>query len=260
MAAPQPKTSELGKFLNLELAKPRSDDLTLKRMERDARALMGSADARIRGEAQFILGAIEGLRFRIDEARDHLDQAVAITGGSAHVLTNYAAVLGSLGFTIEALDKAEHALEKDAGSPTLLRSAIKLAAACFDIERTEAFERRLRALGVGDDDRFVKNARHYVEWQRRLFSTPGVTREALVNRYRVAVSVAFAHHVRISEERVTSTDHGILLEWSVGCDDDEVAAMNFETVSALSDLPPDASDLQLAFGYTSAETSVRLAA
>lgn len=256
MIAPKPKTVELAELVNLELHKPRSDALALKRLERDALALRKSQDSGIRGDALALLGVIEGLRFNFDGMRQYFEQALAATGYSPHVYVNYASILGSLGRPVEALAMVERALEKTPDDIEALRLALKLATDAFDVGKADDFARRLRNLDALNDDPQIRRALQCVDWQKILLGAPRVTRNAVLERYIAARSIASKHRVRVPEERTSTSNRGILVEWTVDCDDEEVAEMNFETASVLAQLRPDPSELLIAFGFTSTGASV----
>lgn len=260
MTVPKPKTDELTNLVNLELFKPRSDELVLKRLEREAGALLKSSDSEIRNSALMALGMVRSLAFDLDGAKQYFEQALAATGNAPMAYHNYAAMLGSMGRFDEALHVAETGLKKAPADPGLLRLALKLASDVFEIEKAEEFSRRLQNLELFDEDMQNLRAIESVAWQKLLLTTPEVSRDAVLRRYLAARAVAFSHRVRVQEERTSQSVRGILIEWLVDCDDEEIAKMNYDVAIALSRFECDPSEQLISFGFSPSTEKVALPA
>jgi hypothetical protein len=253
MTLPKPKTGEIADLLNAELHKPRSDELTLKRLEREIGSMFRSPDSDIRTEALVLSGALAALRFDIPLARQSYENALAASGYSPHIYYNYAATLLSMGLPDEALAVIEKGCEKAPGEAGMLTLAVEAAGAAIDLEKLEGFGNRLAALQLPEMDPGVRDALEGANWQRSLLESPGVTREELLKRYKCARRISHEHRLRIPEERASSSTRGTLIEWAVDCGATEIAQMNLEAALALADLPPDPCEPLIAFGYTSAQ-------
>ena len=252
MTAPKPKTAEIAERINRELLKSRSDELVIKRLEREVAALGKSSDSQVRAQALALHGAIAALRFDVDQMRTHFEQALAASGYVPHVYANYAAMLGGLGLSGEALAMAERALAKSPNDPENLRVAIHTASNAFAVDQVERYASELAKLGkLSENDPYIRKALGALKWQRTVLAMPMVTPQSLLLRYDTARGIAREHRVRTPEERATTSSRGTLVEWSVDGADDEIAAMNLEVATRLSALEPDPSELAIAFGFTS---------
>lgn len=251
MAQPQPKTAEIADLLNAELHRPRSDEFSLRRLEREIASLLKSTDSNVRSEALSLSGALAALRFDLPSARRYYEQALAATGNAAGVYLNFASVLLSMGIASEALVMIDKAVAKSPDDPMVLRLAVRAAGTAFELEKVTMLGQRLSALKVPDDGRWVQEAIDGVNWQRALLESPGVTRPALLERYERARRIAIEHRVRVPHERATSTLRGTLIEWVVDCEAREIAQMNFEVAVSLAELPPDPCESLISFGFSS---------
>jgi len=251
MTLPQPKADEVADLLNAEFHKPRSDEFSLKRLEREIASLLRSSDSAIRTEALSLSGALAALRFDFPSMRRYYEQSLAAAGYSARVYFNFATVLHSMGIAGDALKAIESAVEKAPDDLGVLRLAVKAAGTAFDLEKLDAHVRRLASLDASDEDDAISEALGGTVWQRPLLETPGVTRQALLERFERARKVASEHRVRVRHERSTTSIRGTLVEWAVDCDADEIAQMNFEVALALSEFSPDPCESMISFGFNS---------
>ncbi len=258
MPTPKPKSLELKKLIEAELHKPRSDELVLKRLEREADSLLKSQDADSRNEGLIVHGVVQGLRFDIEGAKRYFSQALAASGNSVMAYMNYASILGTLGLFSEALSNAELAVAKAPDDPAALSLALKLATDALDLEKAEHFADRLKKLDVLEKNSEAAKVLESLAWQYKMFEFPDVTREALFRRYESAREVASVHCLRIAFELGNCSSEGVLVEWFVDCSDDEIAAMNLDVSAAIAALEPDPCDALVAFGYTSKEALASL--
>lgn len=249
MAIAKPKTSQLAQVINDELRKSRSDEFTLKRLEREAATLRSAPDAKVRVEALAILGMVHALNFDIEGTRRHFEDALRASGHATIMYENYASILGTLGMPGAALPLAEKAAQKSPDDPTVLRLVIKLSSDAFAVDKVREYARRLASLEKLEDDDEAQKALASISWQQPILELPGVTREALLQRYEAAWAVARAHKVRIQEERASVSSRGVLVEWPVDCNNEQIATMNLEVVDALSDFEPNPCEFHIAFGY-----------
>lgn len=259
MPIPQPKTAELADRLNAELHKPRSDEMTLKRLERDIVSLQQAADSNVRMQALMLLGVLEGLRFDVDSSKRMFEQALAASGYDPLVYVNYATTMQALGRFSDALSLIEKAADKSPDVMTL-RLALKHASDAFALDRVDYYAAWLDRLKVPNDDTGVTQALHASAWQRELLRLPGVTREDVLARYQAARSVAVVHRVRVAHETAMTSMRGILVEWPVACTDEEVQQMNFEVIENLGRFEHYPGEMAISFGYRASEERVSAAA
>lgn len=250
---------DLTRAVNAERAKPRSSELVLKRLEREATALLKAQDSEVRTGGLVLLGAIEALRFEVDGTRRYFEQALAASGRASIVYVNYASTLATLGLSSEAAQMIEKAIDRSPDIATL-REALKLSANGVEPDRTRHYAAWLGRLDAPDDDPEVRKALESLLWQEFVLQTPGATVQALRERYECARSIAHAHRVRIRDERATLSSRGALVEWAAMCGDDAITRMNFEVAEALAALEPNPVEERVAFGYTPLAVEAAIAA
>ena len=95
-------------------------DFELRKIERDARALMGE-DAAF---ANTVLGAVAALRGNAENSRRHHESALKRSGWSATAYQNYSVSLTLLGKLTEAFELEIEAYERYPGDKELLRQAV----------------------------------------------------------------------------------------------------------------------------------------
>ena len=117
------KASELAEQLNAITCADEANDLALRRIEREAQALMAADPA----GAHTALGALAVLQGRIDDVRRHHDIALQQSGHSAEAYRNYSASLMNLGEMIEAFETAREAFRRAPDDGGALRHLILVA-------------------------------------------------------------------------------------------------------------------------------------
>lgn len=117
------KAAELVERINAAAYAGEADDLELRRIERDAQALMAADPV----GAHTVLGAVAVLRGRPDEVRRHHRIALEQSGHSAQASRNYSVSLMQLGEMIEAFDAVRGALRRAPDDGDMLRQAILTA-------------------------------------------------------------------------------------------------------------------------------------
>ena len=121
--SPVPRFNEILETLQLCAAGTELSEFELRRIERDARALMRK-DA---GFAHTVLGAVAALRGNSEEARQHHDIALKRSGWSATAYQNYSVSLTLLGELTEAFKLEIEAYQRYPGDKELLRQVVGTA-------------------------------------------------------------------------------------------------------------------------------------
>ncbi len=253
MGIPQPKTNEITEQLNFELTKPRSDEFTLKRLEREIRVLLNSADAETRMNALVLRGALAAAQFDAETARQWYEKALNAYAHAPDVYCTYVGMLMSLGYMSDALAVVEKGLEANPSDASLLLQAVRATASAFQFEKFEEYAARLVGLGSQAESPDFRKILENTRWQRRLLEQAGADPGALLKRFEAAHRVAMRHGVRVQEERVSASSRGALVEWTVGCADSEIMQMNFDVAVTLAEFEPDSCESVMAFGFTSVE-------
>ena len=117
------KASDLADQINAIAYADEANDLALRRIEREAQALMAADPV----GAHTVLGAVAVLRGRDDDVRRHHRIALEQSGRSAQACRNYSVSLMGLGETIEAFDAAREAFLRAPDDGDVLRHLILAA-------------------------------------------------------------------------------------------------------------------------------------
>ena len=121
-AVAESKTAHLIDQLGRIVAADSTDDLAIRRVEREAKALMSTEPA----SAHTVLGGIAALRRDLDEVQRHHRIALDVRK-SGITYFNFAVSLSLLGEMRGALEAAKSGLEAEPDDPRWLRHAIKLS-------------------------------------------------------------------------------------------------------------------------------------
>ena len=117
------KASGLAEQINAVTCEDEADDLALRRIEREAQALMAADPV----GAHTVLGAVAVLRGRDDDVRRHHHIALRQSGRSAQACRNYSVSLMGLGEMIEAFDAVREAFRRALDDGDVLRHLILTA-------------------------------------------------------------------------------------------------------------------------------------
>ena len=117
------KASGLAEQINAVTCADEADDLALRRIEREAQALMAADPV----GAHTVLGAVAVLRGRDDDVRRHHHIALQQSGRSAQACRNYSVSLMGLGEMTEAFDAAREAFRRAPDDGDVLRHLILVA-------------------------------------------------------------------------------------------------------------------------------------
>ena len=178
------KAQELVKSLTTIADAEELDEWGIRRLEREARALM-DADA---VAAHIVLGGVAALEGDIAAVREHHRIALQLSGNSVEALRNGAASLSRVGEMNEAFEAMLQAHESIPDEPCALNAAISMAVQSAHFHKARELYRRRRELFPDEP----------LEDEASTHKAAGAVENRVFSEERARKVVQLAHHVRRS--------------------------------------------------------------